>query len=148
MIFIGSTSKAMADREKKKGKTKIQKFKYLKNEKSFLDEIKNIFHSFWSAIIWWKINIWWIIADTSFNDSEDSLGADEEPAVILRMNFSIREVQVLCQSYGVSVDFRNIKATTSIVWKSAKANLRRDYFSILSMSLTFSPKFQKTDAKF
>ena len=35
----------MADREKK-GKTKIQKFKYLKNEMSFLDEIKNIFHSF------------------------------------------------------------------------------------------------------
>ena len=31
---------------KKEGKTKIQKFKYLKNEKGFLDEIKNIFHSF------------------------------------------------------------------------------------------------------
>ena len=27
---------------KKEGKTKIQKFKYLKNEKGFLDEIKNI----------------------------------------------------------------------------------------------------------
>ena len=25
---------------------KLQKFEYLKNEKSFLDEIKNIFHSF------------------------------------------------------------------------------------------------------
>ena len=25
---------------------KIQKFEYLKNEKSFLDEIKNIFHNF------------------------------------------------------------------------------------------------------
>ena len=25
---------------------KIQKFEYLKNEKSFLDEIKSIFHSF------------------------------------------------------------------------------------------------------
>ena len=35
----------MADREKK-GKMKMQKFKYLKNEKSFLDELKNIFHSF------------------------------------------------------------------------------------------------------
>ena len=34
----------------------IQKFKYLKNEKSFLDEIKNIFHSFWRAIIWCKKN--------------------------------------------------------------------------------------------
>ena len=33
----------MADTEKKKGKTKIQKFEYLKNEKSFSDEIKNIF---------------------------------------------------------------------------------------------------------
>ena len=41
----------MADREKQ-GKTKIQKFKYLKNEKSFLDEIKNTFHSFSKAIIW------------------------------------------------------------------------------------------------
>ena len=26
----------------------------LENEKSFLDEIKNIFHSFWRAITWWK----------------------------------------------------------------------------------------------
>ena len=25
---------------------KLQKFEYLRNEKSFLDEIKNIFHSF------------------------------------------------------------------------------------------------------
>ena len=30
---------------------KIQKFEYLENENSFLDEIKNIFHSFWWAII-------------------------------------------------------------------------------------------------
>ena len=29
-----------------KGGKKSQKFEYLKNEKSFLDEIKNIFHSF------------------------------------------------------------------------------------------------------
>ena len=32
----------MADREKR-GKTKIQKIEYLENEKSFLDEIKNVF---------------------------------------------------------------------------------------------------------
>ena len=32
--------------EKKEGKTEIQKFEYLENEKSFLDEIENIFHSF------------------------------------------------------------------------------------------------------
>ena len=31
---------------KKEGKTNIQKIEYLENEKSFLDEIKNIFHSF------------------------------------------------------------------------------------------------------
>ena len=37
----------------KEGK-KLQKFEYLENEKSLLDEIKNIFHSFWKAIIWWK----------------------------------------------------------------------------------------------
>ena len=36
----------MADREKKEGKTEIQKLKYLENEKSFLDEMKNIFHGF------------------------------------------------------------------------------------------------------
>ena len=33
----------MADREKKVGKMRIQKFEYLKNKKSFLDEMKNIF---------------------------------------------------------------------------------------------------------
>ena len=35
----------------KEGK-KLQKFKYLENKKSFLGEIKNIFHSFWRSIIW------------------------------------------------------------------------------------------------
>ena len=29
------------------GKKNIQKFEYLENEKRFLHEIKNIFHSFW-----------------------------------------------------------------------------------------------------
>ena len=38
---------------RKEGK-KLQKFKYLENEKSFLYEIKNIFHSFWRTIIGWK----------------------------------------------------------------------------------------------
>ena len=33
---------------------KSQKIEYLENEKSFLDEIKNICHSFWRAVIWWK----------------------------------------------------------------------------------------------
>ena len=37
-----------------KKEEKIQKSEYLKNEKSFFDEIKNIFHCFWTAIIWWK----------------------------------------------------------------------------------------------
>ena len=44
--------------EEKEGKTEIQKLEYLENEKNFLEEIKNIFHSFWKAIIWWKIKIW------------------------------------------------------------------------------------------
>ena len=43
-IDLGSTPKAMADREKKK--VEVQKLEYLENEKKFLDEIKNIFHSF------------------------------------------------------------------------------------------------------
>ena len=37
----------------KEGK-KVQKFEYLENEMSFLEEIKIIFHSFWRVIIWWK----------------------------------------------------------------------------------------------
>ena len=45
-IYIGSSSRAMADREEKEGKMEIQKAEYLENEKSFSDEIKNIFHSF------------------------------------------------------------------------------------------------------
>ena len=35
----------MDDRQKE-AKTEIEKFNYLKNEKSFFDEIKSIFHSF------------------------------------------------------------------------------------------------------
>ena len=48
MIFLESTSKAMADREKIKqaGKKKIHKFEYLENEESILGQIKNIFHIF------------------------------------------------------------------------------------------------------
>ena len=42
----------MADREKKGGEMEIQKVEYLKNKKSFLDERKSIFDSFWRAIIW------------------------------------------------------------------------------------------------
>ena len=37
-----------------KEEKKLEKFEYLENEKSFLDELKNILHSFWRAIIWWK----------------------------------------------------------------------------------------------
>ena len=36
-----------------KGK-KFQKFEYLENKKSFLDETKNTFHIFWRVIVWWK----------------------------------------------------------------------------------------------
>ena len=42
---------------KRKGKNS-QKIEDLENEKSFLDEIKNIFHSFWRASIFEKIKIW------------------------------------------------------------------------------------------
>ena len=55
-IYLRSSSKAVADRYKKEGRTEIE---YLEIEKSFLDEIKNIFHSFWRDIIRWKIKIWW-----------------------------------------------------------------------------------------
>ena len=36
----------MADRGEKEGKKEIQKFEYFENEKNFLDEIKDIYHSF------------------------------------------------------------------------------------------------------
>ena len=57
----------MADRENN-GEEEYKEFEYLQNEKSFLKEIRNIFHSFWRAIIWWKIKFWQKIADTSFKD--------------------------------------------------------------------------------
>ena len=37
----------------KEGK-KLHKIEYLENEKNFLDEINNIFHSFWRVITWEK----------------------------------------------------------------------------------------------
>ena len=55
-IYLQSTSKAMADGEKE-WKMEMQKFEYLENEKSFLDEIKRIFCSFWRVIIWWEKKI-------------------------------------------------------------------------------------------
>ena len=45
ILNLESISKAMADR-KKREKEKIETSEYLKNKKSFLDEIKNIFHNF------------------------------------------------------------------------------------------------------
>ena len=46
MIFLASVSKAISDREKQRRRAKYEKFEYLENEKSFLNEIKIIFHSF------------------------------------------------------------------------------------------------------
>ena len=43
MIYLQSSSKAMTNKGEKEGRMKIQKFEYLENEKSFLDEIKSIF---------------------------------------------------------------------------------------------------------
>ena len=52
----------------KEEKVEIQKFEYLKNEKSFFDEIKDIFHSFWRPFIWWRIKISQKIVDTRFQE--------------------------------------------------------------------------------
>ena len=51
-IINYSTSICPSESGKWKRREKITKFEYLKNEKSFLDGIKNIFHSFWRPIIW------------------------------------------------------------------------------------------------
>ena len=34
----------------------MQKFEYFKNQRSFLEEIKNIFHNYLRAVIWLKNN--------------------------------------------------------------------------------------------
>ena len=54
----------------KEERTERQKNEYLENENSFLLFWwnKNIFHSFWRAIIWWKNKNLMKIADTSFKD--------------------------------------------------------------------------------
>ena len=41
-IYLQSSSKTVADRGKKRGRWKLQKFEYLENEKRFMDEIKSI----------------------------------------------------------------------------------------------------------
>ena len=51
-IFDEALKQWLTER-KKEGKMEIKIHKYLENEESFLGEIKNIFHSFWRAIIWW-----------------------------------------------------------------------------------------------
>ena len=51
----------------RRGETEIQKSEYLQNEKSSLDGIKNIYCSFWRAIFWWEIKIWYKIVPTSCN---------------------------------------------------------------------------------
>ena len=43
----------MAEGEEDEGKSEIQKFEYLENEKNFLDEVEIIFHNYLSAIIYW-----------------------------------------------------------------------------------------------
>ena len=56
----------MAEREKKEGKAKIRKYEYLENEKSFLEEIKNIFHNFLKGYHLVKNKKLIKIADTNF----------------------------------------------------------------------------------
>ena len=51
-IYLRLSCKAMADREKKVGAMETQKFEYLENEKSYLDEIKIMFHNYSRAISW------------------------------------------------------------------------------------------------
>ena len=53
-IYLRSSSKAMADREKKREEG-IQKFEYLEIKESFFDEIQSLFHIYLRAIIWWKM---------------------------------------------------------------------------------------------
>ena len=51
--FIFSYPLSNWTREGNEGKSKIQKFAYLENEKNFLDEVKSIFHNYFNAVICW-----------------------------------------------------------------------------------------------
>ena len=63
-FLLRSTSKAMADSEKKR-EDKNTKIWMSREWKELFRSIKSIFHSFWRPIILWKIKIWQKIADTS-----------------------------------------------------------------------------------
>ena len=56
-IYLQSSSKAVADRQRKMGRTEIQKIEYLENKKSFVDEMKSSFHRFCRAIFGEKIKV-------------------------------------------------------------------------------------------
>ena len=62
-VHIGTVDGWLGEKE---GKTEIQKSEYLENKRSFSDEIKNIFLSFWRTIIWLQTIIWSKIVDTRF----------------------------------------------------------------------------------
>ena len=51
-IYLRTTIKAMADGEKKRGRRKYKNLNIWRTKGAFYVEIKNIFHSFWRAIIW------------------------------------------------------------------------------------------------
>ena len=64
---------------------KIQKIDYLENKKSFLDKIKNIFHSFWRAMIGEKPKFDKKAVDTSFkNQRPGSKSVYGFPILILK----------------------------------------------------------------
>ena len=67
LIFDHPLKQWPTGRKKREG----QKYKNLNisGTKSFLDEIKSIFHSFWRAIIWWNNKNLMKIADTSCKHS-------------------------------------------------------------------------------
>ena len=80
----------MADRQKK-GRTEIQRLEYLKNEKSFLDEKKSSFNSFWRAIICWKKKNLMKIANTSFKFAYP----DMHSTLKAMLNTSVRNKSIL-----------------------------------------------------
>ena len=73
---------------------KLQKFEYLENKKSFRDEIKNIFHSFWRAIIWWKNKL--------IKSSRHKLYATH--LIVFKMYFALTSVTwvSICRKYNLN----------------------------------------------
>ena len=105
-----------------KEEEKIQKIEYLEKVKSFLDEVKNIFHSFWKAIIWWKNKNLIKIADTSFK------GWDKGNSINKAANKSISICRPLKFNIAKSTKWQKLEIKVGSEWQSEMMKFWQKFF--------------------